>query len=170
MLKYLLQIIAITKRSAMSCEEIFRKQLRQRGLRLTPQREMILVALHQIGSPASAEEIHSLVIEKSSCIELSTIYRTLDLLFSMNLVNVIDSGDKQRMFELKGNNLPHLHAVCKECGKIIGVELDLMQPFLDYLNNELHFSADLGNFNLQGLCAECAEAGLSVIDKTSKHA
>lgn len=144
----------------MSCETFFLNQLRKQGFRLTPQREMILSALHQIGHPAPVEELYALVAEKSVSLELSTIYRTLDLLSSMNLVAVIDIGDKQRLYELVGTRVPHNHLVCRECRKIIEVEVDLFQPLLDHLEDQAHFHADVGNLTVLGLCEECKQAEL----------
>jgi len=141
----------------MSCESLFTEQLHQRRFRLTPQREMVLVELHQLGRPATAEEIYARVAQKSASVELSTVYRTLDLLNSMNLVTMIDCGDKQRQYELVGNIAPHIHLVCKNCGKITGVDLDLLQPFLSHLKEKVHFVADLGNFTISGLCEGCLE-------------
>jgi len=140
----------------MSCEELFLTQLRKRGFRLTPQREMVLVVLHHIGHPASAEEIFGLVAEKSASVERSTIYRTLDLLVSMQMVTVIDISEKQqRLFELVENRVPHLHLVCRACGKIIGVELDFLQPLMDQLIEEKGFHTDFSNLTLPGICKEC---------------
>jgi len=139
----------------MSCEAFFLEQLHQLGYRLTPQREMVLVVLHEIGHPAAAEEIFTRVAEKSSSIELSTVYRTLDLLHSMNLVTIIDKGEKLRFYELEGNFAPHMHLVCRSCGKITSVEMAYLQSFLDHLRESLHFNPDLGNIVLQGVCKEC---------------
>ncbi len=144
----------------MSCETIFLSQLRKRGFRLTPQREMILFALHQIGHPAPAEELFGLVAEKSASVEPSTIYRTLDLLSSMNLVTVIDTGEKQRLYELVGTQAPHMHLACRECGKIVGIGVDLFQPLFDRLEDQAHFHADLSNLTIHGLCEECKQAEL----------
>ena len=141
----------------MSCESLFTEQLHQRRFRLTPQREMVLVELHQLGRPATAEEIYARVAQKSASVELSTVYRTLDLLNSMNLVTMIDCGDKQRQYELVGNIAPHIHLVCKNCGEIAGVDLGLLQPFLSHLKENAHFLADLGNFTISGLCEACSE-------------
>ncbi len=140
----------------MSCEAIFLKQLRRRGYRLTPQREAVLLVLHLIGHPATAEEIFAQVSARTARVELSTVYRTLDLLHSMNLVAIIDGGDKQRLFELVGVSIPHLHLVCRVCGKITGVELDLLRPLLDHIQEDTHFTPDLGNLTLPGICEECA--------------
>jgi Fur family ferric uptake transcriptional regulator len=142
----------------LTCESIFIEQLRKQSYRLTPQREMILLSLHQIGHPATAEELFTLVGEKSSSIELSTIYRTLDLLSSMNLITVIDTGDKQRLYELCGTETPHLHLVCHNCHKITSVETEVLQPLLDQWETEAHFYADLSKLTVSGLCEECKQA------------
>lgn len=141
----------------MSCEALFLAQLRKRGFRLTPQREMVLVVLHHIGHPAGAEEIFARVAEKSASVERSTIYRTLDLLVSMQLVTVIDIGEKQqRLFELVENGTPHLHLVCRACGKISGVDLERLRPLMDQLLESEGFHADWNNLTLPGLCQACA--------------
>jgi len=144
----------------LSCETIFLNQLRKCGFRLTPQREMILSALHQIRHPAPAEELLALVAERSASVELSTIYRTLDLLNSMNLVTVIDKGDKQRLYELVGTKAPHMHLVCQECGKIIPIQIDLFQPLLSRLEDQAHFQVDLSKLTISGICEECKQAEL----------
>ena len=145
----------------MSCEELFLTQLRQRGYRLTPQRELVLLVLHQIGYPASADEIFELVSSQNASVELSTIYRTLDLLASMNLVSIIDAGDKQRLFELVGKEAPHLHLVCRTCGKIIGFESDLLLPLLESIKDSIHFAAEISSLTIPGFCAQCAAEALT---------
>jgi Fur family ferric uptake transcriptional regulator len=145
----------------MSCEELFLKQLRQHGYRLTPQRELVLLVLHQIGHPAPAEEIFKLVAGQNDGIELSTVYRTLDLLTSMNLVSIIDAGEKERLFELEGKEAPHLHLVCRGCGKIIGYESDLLLSLMESIKNGAHFAAEIGSLTIPGLCSECSQEALT---------
>ena len=140
----------------MSCEDLFLKRLRQRGFRLTPQREMVLSVLHQVGRPATAEEIFERVAQKSASVELSTVYRALDLMVEMHIVRLIEPDDKQRLFELQGAESDHLHLVCRGCGKIIGVALEEVQPLVSALAASTQFSVDLNNLTIPGLCADCA--------------
>jgi Fur family ferric uptake transcriptional regulator len=100
------------------------------------------------------------VTERSSSIELSTVYRTLELLSSMNLVAMIDTGEKQRLYELVGTHDPHIHLVCQECRKITGVDVNLFQTLLNQLEDQAHFHVDLSNLTVPGLCAECKQAKL----------
>ena len=141
----------------MTCEQLFANELRQRGYRLTSQREAVLLALHEIAYPAAVDEIFNRASTKSGDLELTTVYRTLDLLNSMGLVAIIDSGDKQRLYELAAGNHPHLHLVCKGCGRITGVDLDQFQPVIDRIKQLAHFSVDLGSITVQGTCTDCAE-------------
>lgn len=141
----------------MSCEDLFVQQLRKRGFRLTPQREMVLRVLHQTGQPSTAEEIFALVAERSASVELSTVYRTLDLLVSMGMVTVIERSDKQHLFELSGPSTQHLHLVCRGCGAIIGLDFEAVQPLLEKIKAEMGFQAELTNLTIPGLCAGCAE-------------
>jgi Fur family transcriptional regulator, ferric uptake regulator len=166
----------------MSCEALFLEQLRRRGFRLTPQRELVLQGLHQIGHPAPAEELFAWVLEHSSGpqkapgLELSTVYRTLELLHSMNIVNIIDRGDKQRLFELAGHSAPHLHLACRVCGKITAVELTYLHPLFDHLHQDLQFQTDLSSLTLVGVCQNCQSerADASEVpaahERISKHA
>lgn len=142
----------------MSCEKFFNEQLRQRGFRLTPQRELVLTALHQTGHAATAEEIYERVRDRTTTVELSTVYRTLELLKSMGLVSRIETGEKQRLYHLGEAEAPHLHLVCRKCGGISGVEMQSFQPLLDFLKQEHHFAADLSNLSITGICAGCAAA------------
>ena len=142
----------------MTCEQLFQNELRQRGYRLTSQREAVLLTLHEIAYPASVDEIFSRVMKKNGDVELTTVYRTLDLLNSIGLVAIIDSGDKQRLYELAASNHPHLHLVCRVCGRITGVELDHFQSLVDQIQQLAHFSVDLGSITVQGTCVNCEQA------------
>lgn len=140
----------------MACEKAFIKKLREKGLRLTPQREIILSALHEIKGVATAEEIYARVQALSSAIDISTVYRTLDLLQEFDLVACIDSVDGQRRYELLGLHGPHIHLVCQRCGEVSGVEIEAAQGLAEHLRALHGFSADLEHLSIPGVCAQCA--------------
>ena len=142
----------------MSCEKVFLERLRKRGFRLTPQREMVLSVMHQIEGFATAEEIHALVQERSSSVDISTVYRTLELLQEFQLVSSVELDDGLRHYELLGLHGPHLHLVCQSCGKLLAVDLEEIQPFTDYLDATYGFQAELDNVTVPGLCQECRAA------------
>ena len=139
----------------MACEEVFIKHLRERGFRLTPQREMILSALHEVEGLVTVEEIYGRVQKISTSVDVSTVYRTLDLLQEFDLVACVDSGDDQRRYELLGVHGPHLHLVCQACGQVIGADLEVAQAFGQRLQAEYGFVPALDHLSVPGLCASC---------------
>jgi Fur family ferric uptake transcriptional regulator len=140
----------------MSCEEVFYQRLRERGFRLTPQREIILSVLHQVEGLVTAEEIHQKVREISQSIDISTVYRTLELLQDFHLVASVDPGDGQHRYELLELHGPHIHLVCQRCGKILGVGLDKIEPLIACAEETYGFHVDVDQLTIPGLCETCA--------------
>jgi Fur family transcriptional regulator, ferric uptake regulator len=142
----------------MGCEQAFIQQLRERGFRLTPQREMVLAVLHDIEGFATAEEIYSRVQDLSAAVDVSTVYRTLDLLQEFNLVACVEPGDGQRRYELLGLHGPHLHLVCQSCGAVLGADLKAARALAEQLREQSGFVLDLDHLSLRGWCPACAQA------------
>lgn len=141
----------------MACEEAFIQKLRAQGLRLTPQREMVLSVMHQIEGLATVEEIFARVQARSTAVDVSTVYRTLDLLQEFGLVACVDRGDGQHRYELLGVHGPHVHLICQQCGQAIGVELDEVRPLAEHLQTQYGFAADLDHLSIPGLCQTCGQ-------------
>jgi Fur family ferric uptake transcriptional regulator len=140
----------------MSCEQVFMEQLRERGFRLTPQREMVLSVMHQVKDFATAEEIYDRVQALSSAVDISTVYRTLELLQEFHLVALVDPGDGRRRYQLLGVHEPHIHLVCRSCGKIIGVDLEVAQPLIKQLEEQYGFQVDADDLSIPGQCLACS--------------
>jgi Fur family ferric uptake transcriptional regulator len=139
----------------MACEEDFFRRLRERGLRLTPQREMMLSALHEIEGLATAEEIFSRVQARSAAVDISTVYRALELFQEFGLVAGVDGVDGQRRYELTTTHGRHMHLVCSHCGAVIGAELEPARVLADLLQEHYGFVLDLSQLSLPGLCDKC---------------
>jgi len=140
----------------MACKEIFVRQLRERGFRLTPQREIILSVLHDVEGWATADEIYGRVQKVSTSLDISTVYRTLDLLQELDLVFGMETGDGQRRYELLGVHGPHLHLVCQSCGQVIAADLDVARAFGADLQAKYGFQPALDQLSIPGLCPACA--------------
>ena len=84
----------------MACEEVSFRELRERGFRLTPQREMMLSVMHEFEGLATVDEIYRRVRARSAAVDISTVYRTLDLLQELQMVACVDPGDGQHRYEL----------------------------------------------------------------------
>lgn len=148
----------------MSCKELFVRQLRERGLRLTPQRELVLTVMHQLEAPSTAEEIYARVHAISASVDISTVYRTLDLFQELHLVAAFDPGDGLRRYEHLGVEAPHHHLVCRSCGKVIDVALETLQPLVEHLTAASGFVADVAGLTISGLCAMCSIATVQKAD------
>jgi Fur family ferric uptake transcriptional regulator len=139
----------------MSCQEAFLKMLRERNFRLTPQREMVLSVMHEMTDFATAEEVHEHVQALSTAVDISTVYRTLDLLQELSLVASVDTGEGHRRYKLHGLHADHLHLVCRSCGQIVAADLEPALPLRAYMLEHYGFDVTLDGLNLPGLCQAC---------------
>jgi Fur family ferric uptake transcriptional regulator len=139
----------------MSCEKVFLEKLHAAGFRLTPQREIVLSVLHKMDGPAPVEDLYREVQRISAAVDISTIYRTLDLLQKFDLAMAVEPGDGQRLYKLLGTEGPHMHLICKECGAVIGIETSPAEPLASYLLEHYGFELDIDHLSLPGLCEDC---------------
>lgn len=128
--------------------------LRDLGYRLTPQRDIILTAIHDAQGHFTAEQIYQQVHAQSPAINRATVYRTLELLSQVGIIAEIDLGGGCREYELSGDE-PHHHLVCQRCKMTLTFSHDLVQPLVEALRDELGFQADLVHLSVFGLCAHC---------------
>ena len=128
-------------------------QLRAKGYRLTPQRQLVLEAIADLGH-ATPEEIISQVRETASGVNISTVYRTLDLLEELALVTHTHLGHGAPTYHV-ANDAEHVHLVCRSCGAIAEVSPDVVSATVDRLAADHGFEADVHHFAIFGQCAKC---------------
>ncbi len=131
------------------------EKLRERGLRLTPQRQLILEAVHELGH-ATPEQIHHAVRERAAGVNITTVYRTLELLEELGLVTHTHLSHGSPTYHAAGEH-QHVHLVCRNCGSIIEVDPAVLQPVTDRLRQQRGFRVDVGHVALFGVCADCEE-------------
>jgi len=129
-------------------------RLRKQGYRLTPQRAMILLVIENSNHHISAEDIYTRVADKYPKINISTVYRTLELLKQLGMVYEIDLGEGRIRYhsETKGH---HHHLVCQKCGIIIDIDESTLARLKDVLLQRYNFSARLRHMAIFGLCKNC---------------
>jgi len=129
-------------------------KLSKQGYRLTPQRMMILSAIENSDNHISAEEIYAQIVAKYPNVNISTVYRTLELLKQLGLVTETDLGEGRVRYHPaeKGH---HHHLVCQKCGAIINIDESTLARLQDVLLNRYDFSAELKHVAIFGLCANC---------------
>ena len=130
------------------------ESLRQEGYRLTPQRLMILSIIRDSSGHISAEEIHEKVCQQYPFVNISTVYRTLNLLKKLRLISETDLGEGYVRYELLERGRHH-HLVCRRCGESFAFEHELLRPLQLRLLKEYGFSADVDHFAIFGLCQRC---------------
>jgi Fur family ferric uptake transcriptional regulator len=114
--------------------------LRERGLRMTPQRQLILDAIESLEGHISAEAVHSRITTQFPQINISTVYRTLDLLEEMELVRHTHFDDGVAQYHLAQTEL-HQHLICRGCGTEQELDVEILRPLSDLLNREYGFKA-----------------------------
>src|SRR6185312_5968215 len=121
----------------MSCEDETAELLRRAGHKMTPQRLMIVRALRHADGHMSAAQIAEQVREDYPFVDVSTVYRTLDVLKRMRLATSTDMGSGDVVFEWAPEQ-PHHHLICTSCGDVA----ELGHGYLEGLETQI--SADFG--------------------------
>ena len=134
----------------MSCSE----DLKKKGYRLTPQRLMVIEALHEAEGHISAPDICHRVQSKYPWVNKSTIYRTLELLKELDLVTETELGE-DKLYYHQAEKGHHHHLMCQKCGKIVDIDEDVFASLESTLRKKYSFSADLKHLAIHGHCLKC---------------
>jgi len=143
------QQVAIT----MSCDTT----LEQKGFKLTPQRRVILDAIHDAHAHLTAEEIIDYVQTRVPGVNRSTIYRTLALLEELGCV--FKSEINGRFIYHHAEEGHHHHLVCRSCGGMVDCDENVFSPVQESLKSRYGFQADFKHMVVTGLCWACREKG-----------
>lgn len=138
-----------------------KQQLQSQGYKLTPQREAtVRVLLENEEDHLSAEDVFMLVKEKAPEIGLATVYRTLELLNEMHVVEKLNFGDGVARYDLRTESSKHHHhhLICVQCGSVSEIMEDWLLPLEDKLEQEFGFTVLDHRLDFQGICAKCNEA------------
>ena len=131
-------------------------RLSELGYRLTPQRLMVVKAVEEADSQISVEEIYLQIRARYPYMNISTVYRTLELLSELGLVTETDMGDGRVRYHSIGKGHHH-HLVCQKCGEIIDVEESMLRSLRDEIGQRYGFKVDMKHLAFFGLCAKCRE-------------
>ncbi len=129
------------------------KTLKQKGLKLTPQRKLIIDAIHETEVHLTVEEIIAHVHTRMPEVHKSTIYRTLELLEGAGCVFKSELGDHSIYHHAEEGH--HHHLVCSRCGKTIECDEDLFTSVEESLAEKYGFRVDFNHLVMSGLCEEC---------------
>ena len=134
-----------------------RDSLRQRGVRLTRQRQILLDLIDQSGQHLDAERLYQLAREKDPKLNRVTVYRTLKLLKTGGLVDELDlmhhDGD-QHYYETRLKQ-EHAHVICLRCGKIEEFFGDLLKKMREQIETHFGFEIVISRTEVGGYCSHC---------------
>ena len=141
--------------------EGFKALLRSRGLKVTNQRLLILEVLAACPDRhLTAEEIYEIV--KADCPEigLATVYRTIQLLLELHLVDRINLDDGFVRYEIGSateseSKHRHHHLICNKCGKVLSFQDDLLEELEGKIMKTMGFWVVDHEVKLYGYCKEC---------------
>ncbi|TAK70430.1 MAG: transcriptional repressor [Actinomycetota bacterium] len=141
------------------------RRLRDSGFRITPARQLVLEAVDRL-SHATPDELLAEVQRTATGVNLSTIYRTLDVLEAVGLVTHAHIGHGAPTYHTV-REAAHIHLVCDRCGRVDSVDARVAVGFVAALDAERGFQADVSHVSVQGRCADCAGKALLPEDRAA---
>jgi len=135
-------------------------ELRKRGYRVTVQREIILAALEQLEAAAghvTAEAVYGRIRDQYPQVNISTVYRTLELVEEAGLITHTHFDDNVAKWHVS-EKAEHQHLACRRCGAEQEVDPEIVAPLAAELDRRYGFQADLPHFAIVGLCRQCQQA------------
>lgn len=139
----------------MVSQEI-RKELNISGLRATSQRALILEIIQQGKGHLDADEIYRQAREKKPHLSLSTVYRTLQTLKNLGLVEELHFDEEHHHYEMKPPTQHH-HLVCLGCGRVIEFEYPLDRLVKRRVAEARDFDITGSEVRMTGYCRECRQ-------------
>lgn len=133
-------------------------RLREHSYKLTPQRQTILrTFLEHADRHLSAEDTYMLVKNDYPEIGLATVYRTLDLLAELGILQKNDFGDGRSRYEFSRiNEHHHHHLICTQCGEVSEFDDDLLESLETVIQKRNGFKVLDHDLKFYGHCQNCA--------------
>lgn len=148
-------MVVDTSSSTGTGSAALKQTLHRRGLRMTPQRQLVLDAVRDLGH-ATPEQICGQVQRAAPAVNITTIYRTLDLLEKLDLIRHTHLGHGAPSYSEREH--AHVHLVCHSCGTVVESPTELMAELAERLRVESGFDLDVTHVALSGRCGECVAA------------
>ncbi|RDU69033.1 transcriptional repressor [Helicobacter cholecystus] len=131
----------------------FEQNLKNSGLKITPQRITILQEIEKVGH-ATVEEIYERILQIYPSISLATIYKNLISMCEAGIINEIKPPLQKQRYEI--NHTPHSHLICQICGSLQDVEINTAKMIeLKEIPNDFQINAM--SVSIYGICKKCKE-------------
>ena len=142
--------------------EDFKKLLKEKGLKVTRQRLVVLEVLAENPQEhLTAEEIYERVKVGNPDIGLATVYRTVQLLLELELIERINLDDGFVRYEIGDTqgreHHRHHHLICLRCGGVTAFQKDMLEALETGVQAALGFRVTDHEVKLYGICRNCSE-------------
>lgn len=133
-----------------------KKIVKQKGLKYTEQREIVLKILMHAQDHLTAEEIYNLIKikEPDSNIGIATVYRALSFLEEVDLIASITFGSEGKKYESNAK-AHHDHLICTVCGKIVEFVDEEIEKRQEKIAKQNNFKVTSHSMQLYGVCSNC---------------
>lgn len=128
--------------------------LRERGYRMTPQRQIMMDAICEARGHTTLPEIFERVQQKAPAINQATVYRTLHFLLNMGLIVKAEIAPGETVYEIAGRS-PHHHLLCRACHHEVEIDAQPLAALQAEIQQRYGFLIDASHLLLTGLCAHC---------------
>ncbi len=143
---------------ALAEREQFVRYIRAHGMRLTPERLALLDEIYRQHGHIDAEEILDGLRTAGQKVSRATVYRNLDLLVEIGLVQRQRLGRNRFLYEHVHIGQRHDHLACRRCGRVVEFVSPSIQAMLGEICRAHGFSRDDRQLQILGLCEACARA------------
>jgi Fe2+ or Zn2+ uptake regulation protein len=141
-------------RSADDRYSHLREECASRGVRLTPQREVLLRVLSTTMGHPTVDDLVRAVRDVLPSVSHATVYRNVQELVSTGLIGTLERAGGAVQYEINPDD--HHHFVCRSCGEVWDVYLNEVDVQVDRRRSPLKgFQIDRREVQLHGLCANC---------------
>ena len=137
-----------------------RRSLERAGCRSSAPRAAVVDAIAELGCGATASEIRRRATQEGREVGLASVYRALELLERLRLVQRVDVGEGASRYEpqLPGGDHHH-HLVCERCGTVSAFEDPELERAIERLSHRVEFEIDAHDVTLRGECPACLAGG-----------
>ena len=143
-----------TVTNVMGAAAELRVALKQRGLRMTPQRQLVLDVVGAMHGHISVDQVHQQVISQFPDVNVTTVYRTLEVLEELGLVRHTHFHDGVAQYQ-RTDEAPHHHLVCTVCNGDTELDVAILEPLAAELRRRYGFKSDLAHTAIVGVCRAC---------------
>jgi len=129
--------------------------LKNKGFKVTPQRELVFRSFLELGRHVSVDELCEKVREEDRSIGYSTVWRNLKLICKAGLAEEVNIGDGITRYD-RVTREPHGHFYCLNCKKFVEFNVDDTVGLLEKTAKSVKFSPEVFKIEVQGYCKDCS--------------